>query len=50
MLGNATFTIETSRTTMNCAMQAIVRTIQSGASRCALVEPSSVSDFDIFES
>ena len=31
MRGSATLTMETSRTTMNCAKQAIVRIIQSGA-------------------
>ena len=31
MCGSATFTTETSRTTMNCATQAIERMSQSGA-------------------
>ena len=33
MRGSATFTMETSRTTMNCAMHAMQRISQSGAWR-----------------
>jgi hypothetical protein len=44
MLGRATLTIETSSTTMNWAMQAMERIIQSGAWRCVGASASSLSD------
>ncbi len=44
MCGSATFTIETSKTTMNCAIQAMQRINQSGAWRFVWATSREVSD------